>query len=183
MEECIPWMREHVQLFFRCEDEGFQCVHAGLKIDPPEANDTYTLVHDHSVVLCNLYAGPLTITGHIALDQPAWFAGDGVTVEILPRQAFAEAEEKAAGESMNLQQTGEPFSQPPAAEDGSDLSGTGRQEDRECVALKSQSVLKENGWRPLPKSGTICIDTGCGKGGMLTGMVIERGRYQLLGVA
>ena len=129
MEECIPWVRDHVQLYYRDEREGFQCVHAGLKIDPPEANDLYTLVHDHSIVLTNRYAGPLTITGHIALDRAAWFAGDEETVEFLPPNLPEEA---------------------------------------------------ENRWQPLPAYGTICIDTGCGKGGSLTGMVIEDGKYVLV---
>ena len=58
----------------------FQCVHAGLRVDPPEANDIWTLVHDHGVVLENVYRGPLAITGHIGLEKPCYFAGDGETV-------------------------------------------------------------------------------------------------------
>ncbi len=38
-------------------------------------------------------------------------------------------------------------------------------------------------WADLPDHGVICIDTGCGKGGKLTGMVVENGRYILEGVA
>ena len=60
----------------------------GLRIDPPEANDTYTLLHDHSVVLENRYRGPLTITGHIALERPSWFAGDGETVRELAEEVW-----------------------------------------------------------------------------------------------
>ena len=77
MEDSIPWIRAHVVNSYR--GEGFQCVHAGLKIDPMEANDIYTMVHDHSVAAQNRYAGPLTIVGHIALTVPTWFAGDGKT--------------------------------------------------------------------------------------------------------
>ena len=115
MEGAAPWLREHCKLFIR--GEGFQCVHAGLMVDPIEANDNQTLVHDHTIVLMNGYQGPFTVIGHIALDQPTWFAGDGETAEEL---AYIE-------------------------------------------------------WNPLPTRGTICIDTGCGKGGRLTAMVIEDG--------
>lgn len=38
-------------------------------------------------------------------------------------------------------------------------------------------------WTELPKGGVICIDTGCGKGGCLTAMVIEDGKYKLEGAA
>ncbi len=31
-------------------------------------------------------------------------------------------------------------------------------------------------WLPLPRRGALCIDTGCGKGGTLTGMIIEGSR-------
>ena len=63
----------------------------------------------------------LTITGHIALEEPAWFAGDGETVE----------------------------------------------------------SLKYDMRRQLPERGVLCIDTGCGKSGKLTAMVIEDGDYTL----
>lgn len=119
MESAIPWLKENIINYYK--GEHFQCVHAGLKIDPLEANDTYTLIHDHSVVIQNRYAGPLTITGHIALEEPAWFAGDGETVE----------------------------------------------------------SLKYDMRRQLPERGVLCIDTGCGKGGKLTAMVIEDGDYTL----
>ena len=107
---------------FYYRGEGFQCVHAGLKIEPIEANDYYTMIHDHGVVMENVYAGPLTIVGHIALEKPTWFPGAGKPVKVL-----ADGEEQV-----------------------------------------------------LPKNGIICIDTGCGKGGRLTGMVIENGKYCLL---
>ena len=74
MEDCAPWIEEHAVLYYK--GDGFSCVHAGLMADPPEANDVYTLVHDHGIVLQNRYAGPLAITGHIALETPAYFAGD-----------------------------------------------------------------------------------------------------------
>ncbi len=35
-------------------------------------------------------------------------------------------------------------------------------------------------WRELPGKGIICIDTGCGKGGKLTGMIVEEGKYRLV---
>lgn len=119
MEDAIPWLKEHVRLYWKTER--FQCVHAGLIVDPPEVNDLDTLIHSHEVVRMNRYTGPLTITGHIALEKATWFAGDGETTEEL-------------------------------AED---------------VSL------------PLPERGVICIDTGCGKGGRLTAMVIEGEEYIL----
>ena len=81
MEDAVPWLKEHIRLYWKTE--GFQCVHAGLKIDPPEVNDRETLVHDHRTVPENRYSGPLTITGHIALEKVTWFTGDGETTEIL----------------------------------------------------------------------------------------------------
>ena len=123
MEDAIPWIKQHCRLYWR--GEGIQCVHAGLLIDPLEVNDTHTLIHDHHVALRNEYTGPLTIVGHIALEAPVWFTGDGETVEKL-----------AYGE-----------------------------------------------WMTLPDHGIICIDTGCGKGGCLTGMIIEDGNFILEGAA
>lgn len=81
MEDTIPWLEQHLVLFYR--DETIQCVHAGLLIEPIEANDQYTLLHDHEMVLTNRYAGRITVTGHIALDEPTWFAGDEETTEAL----------------------------------------------------------------------------------------------------
>ena len=117
MEDAKPFIESQVKLYYT--GEGFQCVHAGIFVHPPLANDMITLVHDHDIVLQNRYTGPLTITGHIALPYPAWFAGDEKTVLELPYDT------KAA----------------------------------------------------LPDHGVICIDTGAGKGGFLTGMVIENGFY------
>lgn len=122
MEDSIPWIKEHTRLFWKTDL--FQCVHAGIMIDPPEVNDMETLVHSHETVLMNRYDGPLTVTGHIALEHATWFAGDGETTAELPEK--------------------EPLQ--------------------------------------LPKSGVICIDTGCGKGGKLTAMVIEGDRYTLTSV-
>ena len=102
-------------MFFR--EDGIQCVHAGLLVDPIEANDTYTLIHDHGIAERNCYAGPLTVVGHIALESPTWFAGDEQTTEEL---AYFE-------------------------------------------------------WNPMPTRGVICIDTGSGKGGWLTAMIVEDG--------
>ena len=113
MEDAIPWLQEHCRMFYR--DEAIQCVHAGLKVDPIEVNDTWTLIHDHEIALQNLYTGRLTVVGHIGIEEPTWFAGDGETTETLPYD-----------ERM-----------------------------------------------PLPEQGMICIDTGCGKGGKLTAMMID----------
>ena len=122
MEDAAPWLREHCRLYWKADR--FQCVHAGILVDPPEVNDQYTLVHDHGIVLENKYVGPLTITGHIALEKAAWFAGDGETVTEL-------------------------------------------EDDTVCH---------------LPETGVICIDTGCGKGGRLTAMVIDGDKYMLTSV-
>ena len=131
MEDSAGWIREHVVFYYR--GEGFQCVHAGLKIEPIEANDYYTMIHDHGIVMENVYSGPLTIVGHIALEKPTWFPGAGQPAKVLAECAGQSAEEIAQGEMHEL-----------------------------------------------PKRGIICIDTGCGKGGRLTGMVIEDGKYYLL---
>ena len=119
MEDAVPWLRDHCQLFYR--DDEIQCVHAGLMIDPIEVNDVQTIIHDHEIVMRNRYVGPFTIVGHIALDVPTYFAGDGKTTEKLPYKT----------------------------------------------------------WRKMPKHGIICIDTGCGKGGRLTAMIVKDGQYYL----
>ena len=120
MENAVPWLREHCRMFYR--DEEIQCVHAGLVVEPIEVNDTHTMIHDHEIVLRNIYQGRLTVTGHIALKNPTYFAGDKETTEVLPYDE----------------------------------------------------------WRDLPEKGIICIDTGCGKGGQLSGMVLENGRYSIV---
>ena len=119
MENAIPWLDQRCQMYY--QGDGFQCVHAGVLVDPIEANDPQTMIHDHNVVKKNRYAGPLTITGHIALQEPTYFAGDEKTTETL-----------AYGETL-----------------------------------------------PLPETGVICIDTGCGKGGRLTAMIIKDREYHL----
>lgn len=120
MEDAAPWLRKHCRMFYR--DGEIQCVHAGLKVDPIEVNDTWTMIHDHDVALLNRYNGPLTIVGHIALELPTWFLGDGEkTVEL-------------------------PYDE----------------------------------WLSLPEKGMICIDTGCGKGGKLTALVVEEGKGKLI---
>ena len=82
MESSVPWLQEHCRMYFKAP--AFQCVHAGLLVDPIEANDAHTLLNDHEIVLRNRSSGPLTITGHIALDEPTWFAGDGENYEKIP---------------------------------------------------------------------------------------------------
>ena len=123
MEDSIPWLKHHVRLYWK--GDGFQCVHAGLMIDPPEVNDLETMVHSHEIVQMNRYNGPLTITGHIALDKATWFAGDEETTK--------------------------------EYEDGVSYD--------------------------LPATGIICIDTGCGKGGRLTAMIIEGNQFVLQSVS
>ena len=122
MGDAIPWFREHVRLYWKTDV--FQCVHAGLMLDPPEANDLDTLVYNHETVLMNRYRGRLTITGHIALEHASWFAGDEETVK----------------------------------------------------ELEDETVMD------LPETGVICIDTGCGKGGRLTAMIINGRRFLLKSV-
>ena len=119
MEDSAAWIGEHVVPFWR--GDGFQCVHAGLRADPIEMNDLYTMIHDHGVSMENRYSGPITIVGHIALDNATWFPGSRYMEKEIP----------------------------------------------------------EGSWYELPGRGVICIDTGCGKGGRLTGMVIEDGRFIL----
>ena len=138
MKDCAPWLREHTVMYY--QGEGFRCVHAGFKIDPPELNDAYTMIHDHGVVLANRYSGPLTVTGHIALPKPSWFAGDGKTVKEL--------------------------------ENVPEGAGT----------VPGEGGFAHNAACRLPERGVICIDTGCGKGGSLTGMVIEDGNFRLYSV-
>ncbi len=75
MEDAAPWLREHCLSWWA--GERFRCVHAGLRAEDPEENDSETLFHDHDVVQRNRYAGPLTVVGHIALGIPMWFSGDG----------------------------------------------------------------------------------------------------------
>ena len=119
MEDCVPWLKEHCQIIYK--GEGYQCTHAGVRIEPIEANDRDTLVHDHSVVMENTYNGPLTITGHIAIETATWFRGDGEHADGLPYEK----------------------------------------------------------WMELPKRGVICIDTGCGKNGSLTGLIVDEGKILL----
>lgn len=123
MENSIPWIQEHAQFFWKTE--GFQCVHAGVRVEPLEANDFQTMIHDHETAFINRYTGKLTITGHIGLEKATWFAGDGVTTE----------------------------------------------------------ELSEGRVRSLPKTGILCIDTGCGKGGRLTAMIVEGQNYMLQSAA
>ncbi|MBR0512942.1 MAG: serine/threonine protein phosphatase [Clostridia bacterium] len=92
MEDTIPWLREHCAFFWK--SNSFQCVHAGVMVEPLEANDLQTLIHDHEIVPENRYNGILTITGHIALNKATWFAGDGETVMELEDDMQYELPEK-----------------------------------------------------------------------------------------
>ena len=69
----------------------FQCVHAGLMIDPIEANDYYTMIHDHYVAEKNCYGGPLTIVGHIGKKK------SGMTCRKKASSALTQAAGKAVG--------------------------------------------------------------------------------------
>ena len=122
-DESASWIRQHCRPYYM--GEGFCCVHAGLKIYPPELNDSYTLFHDHELVPLNRYAGPLVLTGHIGIEKPSWFAGDKKTVK----------------------------------------------------------TLQQGAEQPLPERGALCIDTGCGKGGRLSALVIENKRFTLFSVS
>jgi len=82
MEDSIPWFREHSLLYY--EDTLFQCVHAGICRENPAENDEHTLLMDHSITRKNAYAGKLTITGHIHLQEPTWFDGSGGRGKPLP---------------------------------------------------------------------------------------------------
>ncbi len=119
IKDAAPWLAAHCRNWWK--GEGFQCVHAGLLVDPLEANDMQTMIHDHGVVFRNVYNGPLTVVGHVALERPTWFKGDGETTE----------------------------------------------------------VLEYGEWRELPEKGVICIDTGCGKGGKLSAMVIQDSEFMI----
>lgn len=92
LEDTIPWLNAHVVNYYR--GDGFQCVHAGLRKDPIEENSLETMVHDHQVVMENQYSGPLTIVGHIALEKPAWFAGDGRTYRNLKENVWQDLPDK-----------------------------------------------------------------------------------------
>lgn len=120
MKDAAPWIRDHVSLFYKSGK--FQCVHAGVMVEPIEANSLDILIHDHSIATENRYDGFLTVVGHIAVSQPVWFAGDRRTIKWL------EYGEK----------------------------------------------------KPLPQRGVICIDTGCGKEGFLTAMVVEGEEFTLV---
>ena len=125
MESSIPWLKAHCVPWWRGEvDETgrvLQCAHAAVMVEPIELNDCHTLIHDHDETLRNAYAGPLTVTGHIALQDPVWFAGDE----------------------------------------------------------RNTKRLTAGAWQELPAQGILCIDTGCGKGGKLTGMMVEDGHFRL----
>ena len=144
MENTADWIREHAVLYYR--EEGFQCVHAGVKIEPLEVNDLYTMIHDHGVVLENRYSGPLTIVGHIALEKPTWFGG-------------------AEGAEFCVEKA-----------DAPSTGGKG-------LSRSKLQILEENVWYKLPRTGVLCIDAGCGKGGRLIGMKITDGKFILRGMA
>ena len=44
---------------------------------------------------------------------------------------------------------------------------------------ETKELLPPGEWLPLPKQGIICIDTGCGKGGRLTAMIIAGNQFRL----
>ena len=44
---------------------------------------------------------------------------------------------------------------------------------------RRREPLQPGEWLPLPDHGIICIDTGCGKGGRLSAMIVEENRLRL----
>ena len=81
LSECARWIEAHSVLYYK--QDAFQCAHAGVCVEPIERNDPDVLLHDHSIVRENRYQGKLTITGHLALREPAWFMGDGKNIQKL----------------------------------------------------------------------------------------------------
>ena len=69
------WIAENSRQWH--QDVLFQCAHAGIKTEPIEDNDEYTLLMHHSITRKNRYSGKLTITGHIHLKRPMLFDGSG----------------------------------------------------------------------------------------------------------
>lgn len=106
------WIIKSSVLYYK--SQLFQCAHAGVRVEPIEENDEYTLLMNHGLVKKNMYRGRLTITGHIHLKKPTYFDGHG-----------------------------------------------------------NVTVLEYGVWSKLPKTGVICIDTGCSESGILTGMVVS----------
>jgi len=208
MEDSAGWIREHAILYWKspgscmtCPENAaaicappFQCVHAGILVDPIEANDSYTLIHDHAVVLRNRYAGPLTITGHIALEEPTWFPGRNNLSEspeidlveektALAENARGKSRESGAAEEKNTHAENaggkslDSGSSEGVPETAGDSENAGAATDREH--LRPPAVLPYGTRLSLPRQGVLCIDTGCGKGGKLTAMVIEGGIFSL----
>lgn len=188
MEDSAGWIREHAILYWKspgscmtCPENAaaicappFQCVHAGILVDPIEANDSYTLIHDHAVVLRNRYAGPLTITGHIALEEPTWFPGRNDQSE---GRDSGSAEEKTAHAENAGGKSLDSGSSEGVPETAGDSENAGAATDREH--LRPPAVLPYGTRLSLPVQGVLCIDTGCGKGGKLTAMVIDGGAFSL----
>lgn len=113
------WFHTNTVLCY--EDELFQCAHAGLDSEDITENLSEVLLWDRIRIERNDYHGKLTIVGHTPMNDAAWYAGDGETIEILP----------------------------------------------------------EHRRTRLPKTGMICLDTGCVFGYRLTAMVIEGTEYWL----
>ena len=65
---------------------------------------------------------------------------------------------------------------------GLEASGEVDAATRAALFADGAEALPEGTWAPLPERGVICIDTGCGKGGRLSAMVIRDRLYQLVSV-
>lgn len=78
------WFRANTVLYL--EGEGFQCTHAGLENENLADNLPEVLLWDRTRIVRNDYDGRLTIIGHTPMRDPAWYAGDGKNVELLPER-------------------------------------------------------------------------------------------------
>lgn len=112
------FLLENMQDYY--EEEDFQACHASIKKNNIKENSKYTLVVNRFNTYNSKYKGKLTITGHLGLNKPLYFPGNGKHEEL------------------------------------------------------TYGVTQD-----LPKTGIICIDTGCYHGNKLTAMIIEDDKYIL----
>lgn len=86
------WIEENTVLHH--ETQHYQCVHAAIRDRPLSEHDEHTLMMNHSLVKQNQYKGKLTITGHIHLQEPTYFDGNGGKGRVLPCEKSLELPEK-----------------------------------------------------------------------------------------